>query len=65
MGQAKQRGSFEQRKQEAKERNKIEKENRIMVEFEIEAAKTPEQKKKEKKAKRKLVQLLGLAASLN
>ena len=36
-----------------------------MVEFEIEAAKTPEQKKKEKKAKRKLVQLLGLAASLN
>ena len=52
MGQAKQRGSFETRKAQAEVRDAQVKEERRQQRLAIEAAKTPEQREKERRAAR-------------
>ncbi len=62
MGDAKRRGTFEERKVASIARQKIESEQRIARKREMEAAKTPEQRLKERKAKMEYIQLMSMLA---
>ena len=62
MGEAKARGSYEERKEAAIEANKASRVKRLNELAEIARNKTPEQKQREREAQRTLAQMVGLAA---
>jgi len=62
MGEAKRRGSFEQRKAEGEERLQLEAEQRRKEEARREAALTPEQRKKRVEARKLLTMMAGFTA---
>jgi len=61
MGQAKMRGTFERRRWIAQERQRKEEEKRKLQLMELEAAMTPEQNEKRRKAGALVATMLGLA----
>lgn len=63
MGEAKRRGTFEERKIAAIARQKVEGERKSVIKAEIEANKTPEQKMKEHRAMMELMMILGMAGA--
>jgi len=69
VGQAKRRGTFEQRRVQAVERERLKRETAIRVEADRRAAMTPEQRAAEDKAKadtgRRLSQIMGMAHGLS
>ena len=62
MGEAKARGTFEERKEAAIERNEKERIERLKRLADIERNKTAEQKQKEKEAAMRLAELLTMGA---
>lgn len=65
MGEAKSRGTFEQRKKEAIKRHEKERKIRYLKYLEKERNKTPEDRKKEQERKLLLAQLIGMSAPYN
>lgn len=64
MGEAKRRGTYEQRKQLAIERNEKERIKMIKKRIAAERAKTPEQRAKEKRAKLRAAQFMGMVGGM-
>ena len=64
MGEAKRRGTYEQRKSEGEERKRLEKEERLKLEAEYEASLTLEEKEKRHQTRMRLAMLMGLAGSI-
>ena len=62
-GEAKRRGTYEERKSAAIARQMVEKEHRAKIKAEIEANKTPEQKMKEHRAMMDLMMLLVMTGA--
>ncbi len=65
MGQARRRGTFDQRKQSAIDRNIALRQAALELEAEIEAARTPEERERRRKGRQDLATLYALAHSFN
>lgn len=65
MGQARNRGTFEDRKNKSISDSEIRRKERIRIDAEIEASMTPRQREERKNRRRKLNTFLTIAAGLS